>query len=170
VLTCCLTALASRSNAQNFSLDSAGGRFGVAVTHASAGFRSGEAFLDCNLPLAWELGHDFRLKTRLDFTAGWLGRSGENAATAGVGPTFVLGFKRLPLSLEAGSGSTLISRHEFGGKDLGGPYQFTTHVGLSWDVTRRWRVGYRFEHISNAGIGNHNPGLNLQALAVSWVF
>jgi len=134
------------------------------------GFRAGEAFLDCNLPVSWQLGDSFSLKTRMDFTAGWLGREGLDAVTSSAGPAFVLKYKDLPLTLEAGSSSGLISRHEFGSVDLGGPVQFTTHIGMSWDITRHLRAGYRYEHISNAGIYKPNPGLNLQAFAFSYIF
>src|SRR5207253_2887239 len=129
-----------------------------------------EAFLDCTLPISWKLGNDFSVTTRMDFTAGWLGRGGESAAIASVGPALVLKYKTLPLSLEGGSSSTLISEHDFGGANLGGPYQFTTHAGLTWDFLPRWRVGYRFEHISNAGISKPNPGLNLHTFGLAYVF
>ena len=147
-----------------------GGRFGFPAKGTSEGFRLAEGFVDCNLPLSWRLGNNFLVKTRIDFTVGWLGGGGKEAATASAGPTFVLRYKDLPLSLEGGSSSTLLSRHEFGDQDLGGPFQFNTHIGLSWDVTRRWRIGYRYDHISNAGIYRPNPGLNLHTFAVSYVF
>jgi hypothetical protein len=134
------------------------------------GFRSGEAFLDCNLPGSWKFGDGFAVKTRMEFTAGWLGREGLNAFTGSAGPMFVLQWDRVPLTLESGSSSTLISRHDFGSAQLGGPYQFTTHVGLTWDVARHWRLGYRFQHMSNAGIYLHNPGLNIQAFSLGYVF
>jgi Lipid A 3-O-deacylase (PagL) len=156
--------------AERFSFDSVGARFGFAATHSVRGFRAGEAFLDCNLPVAWQLGELFSLKTRMDFTAGWLGREGLNAVTSSAGPAFVLKYKDVPLALEAGSSSGLISRHEFGSVDLGGPFQFTTHIGLSWDITKHFRAGYRYQHTSNGGIDRSNPGLNLHAFACSYVF
>ena len=116
------------------------------------------------------MGDSFFLKTRIDFTAGWLGQGRIDAATASAGPAFILRYKDLPLAFEAGSSSTVISRYEFGTLDLGGPFQFTTHVGLSWDFARHWRAAYRYQHISNAGIDKSNPGLNLHAFALSYVF
>jgi hypothetical protein len=127
-------------------------------------------FVNSNLPLSWDLGNNFFLKTRMDLTAGWLGRSAEDAATASLGPALALKYRKLPLWLEGGSSPTLISRHDFGRKDLGGALQFTTHIGLSWDITRHWRLGYRFEHISNAGLETPNPGVSLHAFAFGYVF
>jgi hypothetical protein len=169
IACCCHNLTAAESNV--FSLDSAGARFGFAATHAARGFRAGEGFLNCNLPVSWELGNSsFSVKMRMDFTGGWLGREGLNAATSSVGPAFVLQHDRVPLALELGSSSTLISRHDFGSENLGGPFQFTTHVGLTWDIARHWRLGYRYEHISNAGLYAHNPGVGLHAFSLGYVF
>jgi hypothetical protein len=169
-LACSLTRAASGAETEGFSLESAGGRFGLPARHGSEGFYFAEAFLNCNLPVCWELGKDFNLRTRIDFTAGWLGRNADDAATSSVGPTFVLSCRGMPVSLEAGSSSTLISRHEFGDKDLGALHQFTTHIGLDWDFAPRWRLGYRFQHLSNAGVAKPNPGLSFHAFAFSYVF
>jgi hypothetical protein len=129
-----------------------------------------EAFLDCNLPCSFELHTNYLMRFRLDFSAGWLGRSGDNAATTSAGPTLVFQRRGVPLLLEMGAGSTLITRHDFGNKDLGGPFQFTTHVGVSWQATRHWRFGYRFQHMSNAGLEHPNPGVHLHTFACSYAF
>ena len=36
--------------------------------------------------------------------------------------------------------------------------------------TRAWRVGYKFQHISNGGLGRANPGLNLNLLFFGYSF
>jgi hypothetical protein len=38
------------------------------------------------------------------------------------------------------------------------------------DRTRAWRVGYKFQHISNGGLGRVNPGLNLNLLFFGYSF
>ena len=164
------TCLARAADTEHFSLESSGARFAFGATHASRGFRAGEAFLNCNLPVAWEPGPHSLVTIRMDFSAGWLGRDGENASMATVGPTFVYQYRGVPLSLEGGSSSTVLSPHSFADVDLGGPFQFTTHAGLNWNITRRVRVGYRYQHTSNAGLVNHNPGLNLHSFGLSYVF
>jgi hypothetical protein len=156
--------------AADFSVESAGGRFSFSERDPGHGFRAAEAFVNCNLPGQWELGNQFLVKSRIDFTAGWLGRDGQGAVTGSAGPAFAFRYNGLPLWLETGSSPTLISRHDFGDLHLGGAYQFTTHVGLAWDITPRWRVEYRFEHISNAGIYKQNPGVNLHAFAFGYQF
>jgi hypothetical protein len=165
-----LSTAVHATDLEHFSIESAGARFGFGATHAARGFRAGEAFLNCNLPFYWELGARSLLNIRVDFTAGWLGRDGENAAMGGAGPTLVYQYKGIPLSLEGGSSSTLLSAHRFSALDLGGTFQFTTHLGLNWEITKRWRLGYRYQHTSNAGLFNHNPGLNIHSFGLSYVF
>ena len=93
-----------------------------------------------------------------------------NAALATLGPLLAVGWEGFPISVEGGSGPTILSRSEFETKDFGDPVQFTSHIGLYWDITKHWRAGYRFQHMSNAGISQDNPGINLHMLALSYRF
>ena|SRR5258708_6001543 len=161
---------ASASHAQEFRLDSAGARYGFPTDGRSEGFNQAEAFVNWNLPWRWQLGRTWPLQSRLDFSAGWLGRERADAFVTTLGPTLVLGHEGLPLSLEGGVSVTGISRDQFGSKDLGSLFQFTSHVGLNWDFAPHLRLGYRFQHMSNAGIREPNPGLNLHMVAISYLF
>ncbi len=130
----------------------------------------GQAFGKWNLPWGWELGKEWHLQTGLEVAGGWLGNSDNDAVVGLLGPTLVLRKGRSPLSLEGGSSPTLLSEHTFKNFNLGSDFQFTTHAGLYWDFATHWRVGYRFEHISNADLANPNPGLNMHLLSLSYVF
>jgi hypothetical protein len=163
-------AAASSGRAQEFTLESVGMRYGFPTDHRGQGFDQAEVFLNWNLPRQWRLGPDWHVESRFDLSAGWLGRQRFNSALGTVGPTLVLRNKWLPVALEAGASVTGLSRGEFGSKDLGGLFQFTTHAGLNWDFAPHLRVGYRFQHMSNAGIRSPNPGLNLHVFAVSYLF
>ena len=44
------------------------------------------------------------------------------------------------------------------GKDLGYGVEFRSGIELSYDVYEDYRVGVAFNHLSNASIGNDNPG------------
>ena len=46
-----------------------------------------------------------------------------------------------------------------GGHDLGLPLEFRSRIGLSRRVAERWRLGLAFEHKSNGGVGDDNPGV-----------
>jgi hypothetical protein len=158
------------AGAGDFRLESIGARGGFSASSSGEQFNQAEAFAGWNLPWSWDLGKEWHLQSRLDVSLGWLGDNGHDAAVGTIGPTLLLGRERLPASLEGGVGPTLLSRHEFGDKDFGTEFQFTSHVGLNWDFAPHWRLGYRFQHMSNAGLASKNPGLNMHLFGVSYVF
>lgn len=135
----------------------AGTRLGISE-HPTV--RHAEAFADWQLPGALELGGHFALKAYVSGSMGWLGDDHNDAVTAALGPSLRLTYARLPVSLVLGSAPTLLGRNHLGGRNMGCAFQFTSHVGLMWEVIPKWELGYRIQHISNAGIGSDNPGLN----------
>ena len=145
-------------------------RYGISANQGRGEFHQFEAFGNWNLPWGWDLGPEWHLQSRLDLSAGLLGDSSQNAAIGTFGPTLVLGRARWPVSLEAGFSPTLLSSYKFELKSFGTEIQFTSHVGLNWDFAAHWRLGYRFQHMSNADLSQDNPGLNLHMLALSYVF
>jgi len=106
----------------------------------------------------------------MDLSGGWLGDAGVDAAIGTLGASVLFSRKNFPFSFEGGSSPTLTSEHAFPDRNLGGPFQFTTHVGVNWEVTAHVRLGYRFQHMSNADIYTLNPGLNMHMLALSYLF
>lgn len=57
---------------------------------------------------------------------------------------------------------------EGGGKDLGHVIEFRSALRLAWRLDDRSRVGLEFNHISNAGLDDRNPGAN--QLLLTWSF
>lgn len=155
---------------QAIRLDSAGARFGFSATGAGRNFHQAEGFVSLDLPWDWDLGSRWHLQSRLEASAGWLGEPHADAAIAALGPSLSLGRHGWPVSLEAGISPTVLSRSDFPSKNLGTLFQFTSHVGINADVSSRIRLGYRFQHMSNADLSRHNPGLNLNMFAVSFLF
>lgn len=153
-----------------FTLDSAGARAGFAIDRGMKAFHQAESFLTSRLPWGWEFGRGFRVQSRLDFSLGWLGDSHESAVIGAAGPGIVFTRNPLPISLEGGVTPVLMSRHNYGTRDLGSLFQVTSHVGLNVDITRHIRLGYRLQHMSNCGIASPNPGLNLHFFGVSYAF
>ena len=47
-----------------------------------------------------------------------------------------------------------------GGKDLGHPIEFKSEVQLSLDLTEGSNLGMSYNHVSNASLGDKNPGAN----------
>ena len=90
-----------------------------------------------------------------------------------AGLTPVLEARRLiplgTIGVNMGIGAHLLSATRFDGNDLGSAFQFGDHVGINWQSTAgRWALGYRFQHLSNAGIAPPNEGVNFHVLHVSW--
>jgi len=54
------------------------------------------------------------------------------------------------------------------GKDLGHAVEFRTGVELGWELQTGSRVGVAVHHISNAGLGDKNPGTEILSLNYSF--
>ena len=50
--------------------------------------------------------------------------------------------------------------HEGDGKDLGHIFEFKSEVQLSLDFSKSSKLGFSYNHISNASLGDKNPGAN----------
>ena len=46
------------------------------------------------------------------------------------------------------------------GKDLGSPLEFKTEVQFSIDTSSDSKIGFSYNHVSNASLGDKNPGAN----------
>lgn len=53
------------------------------------------------------------------------------------------------------------------GKDLGHPLEFRSGIEAGWRFSNGTQVGLEFSHISNGGLGDHNPGANSLMLMVA---
>jgi len=50
--------------------------------------------------------------------------------------------------------------HEGDGKDLGHMLEFKSEVQLSFDLSKNSEIGFSYNHLSNASLGDKNPGAN----------
>ena len=50
--------------------------------------------------------------------------------------------------------------HEGDGKDLGHMLEFKSEVQMSLDFSKSSKLGFSYNHISNASLGDKNPGAN----------
>jgi hypothetical protein len=147
-----------------------GARGGFSFNVAQHRFQKAEGFADFDLPWHWDFYSRWRLQPRFELSAGDLNNQHANAFIGTAGLLAELRPGKFPFALEGGSSPTLISRYQFGGMNFGERFQFTTHVGLAWYLTERVSIGYRFEHMSNAGLASPNPGLNLEMLELTYHF
>jgi hypothetical protein len=163
-------ALARPALPQELQLDSTGARIAFYGNGAGRNFHQAEAFATWDLLLNWSLGQNWELQSRAEVSAGWIGESDLSAGIFTFGPSLVFVKEAFPVSFEGGVNPTLLTRTDFRNKDFGIPFQFTSHAGFNVDISSKFRLGYRFQHMSNAGLSGHNPGLNLHVFGVSYRF
>lgn len=120
--------------------------------------------------LEWEPTDAIELELATEASFGLLSGHGDEAALIHFGFAGFLEFGESPLSLIVSTGPTLLSGHRFETFDLGGPIQFTSAIGLDLEWVDDWTMGYRYQHISNAGLYRKNPGLNMHVLALAHDF
>jgi lipid A 3-O-deacylase len=161
-----LFSMACHGEEQNYIV---GTRGGFSFTYGSQHFQQVEAFAGRNLPWRWDY-YDWRLQPRAEISAGWLGDGHSDAFIGSLGPMVELSKGSFPLSLEGGVSPTYLSQYHFGEKDFGSELQFSTNVGLNWDIKSHFSVGWRFQHMSNGNLTKPNPSLNLQMLSASFRF
>tara|TARA_B100000614_G_scaffold146954_1_gene130515 strand:- start:46 stop:579 length:534 start_codon:yes stop_codon:yes gene_type:complete len=119
---------------------------------------------------SWELSQEIRLALSVEATLGGLSGEDKDAVYARIAPLGRLQFGDFPVSLEFSSGPSYYSEDRFSGYDIGGNFHFTSSLGLNWTVDKAWKIGYRFQHTSNADLDSPNPGLDMHTLSVAYIF
>ncbi len=140
-------------------------RAGISDARSDQDFREFELFGTLGLP--WGAGQDgdWRLGSRLNASLGLLWEEESKAGLiVALGPGLNLESPGGGWQVEAGIGPALLSRHDFGEEDFGGVLQFISHAALRWRPCACCSLGYRVQHMSNAGLYRSNPGLNLHML------
>ncbi|NBB78489.1 MAG: hypothetical protein GVY36_03470 [Verrucomicrobia bacterium] len=133
--------------------------------------RSYEMIATLSSPWSWTVREKYEMDLGFEFGLGVLDGEGETAVFGHIGPSLGVSLgDLLPLGFVISSGPALLSEHAFSDLDLGGTFQFISAVGFDYAVTEDWNIGYRYLHISNAGLHDKNPGMNLHAATVSHNF
>ena len=133
-------------------------------------FEQYEVFAHYPLKWKWDLWHHMVLSTRLDAALGWLNVKGKEGIVGALGPGFILQHSDSRIRFEAGINVTLLGEDEFERHNFGGPLQATSYLAASLRLYRGSRVSYRLHHISNGGIYDPNPGLDVHLLGLSYAF
>jgi hypothetical protein len=110
---------------------------------------------------------DFRLEYRSDLAL-WIVRPWAGLEATSDGAVYGLGGlladialgPRLRLTPSLGVGAY----HDGGGKDLGHTVEFRSQVELAYRFEGGQRLGLAFGHISNASLGDDNPGTEILTL------
>jgi lipid A 3-O-deacylase len=149
---------------------SIGLRGGVNDDRNDEDFEQYEGFTIWSLPWSHQWDFGWTLGTYLEANAGILNGGGTSAFAGALGPGIYLAGLEGIVEISIGINPTIISKHKFGDENLGGPIQFTTHVGLNFIFATHVHIGYRLQHMSNAIIYEHNPGLNTHMIELGYRF
>lgn len=121
----------------------------------------------------WKTG-DWSLSSYVEVSVtywdGELGRTGEDDLVD-FGLTPVLRYQRDPAHglapfVELGLGAHVHTEDGIGNKNFDIPFSFGSHFGAGarFGAGGRYELVYRFQHLSNAGLGDDNPGINFHAI------
>lgn len=110
-------------------------------------------------PWRWQFGR-WRLSTRLNVTGDRFRSGAYVGELYTFGPSAVLEWTGLPLGLDIGTAPGAVNDLHVNGRELGGPFQMTTHIGLQLQLTRNFALSYRVQHTSNAETYARNNGLD----------
>jgi lipid A 3-O-deacylase len=160
---------ASPGNAVENKWNTAGIRAGISDQSSEKFFSKYEAFAAFSLPWKWRSEHGWILGTYVEINAGLVTSEG-NAFEGSIGPGFYLMAPGGGFAIVAGIYPTYLGQSKFGTEDFGETFQFTSEIGFNLNFFRYWTVGYRFQHMSNAGIASENPGLNTHMLELGYRF
>lgn len=160
---------ASPGYADENKWNTAGIRAGISDQKSEKFFSKYEAFAVFGLPWNRRSENGWILGTFIEFNAGMI-VSDENAFIGSVGPGLYYMTPGQGFAIIAGVYPTFIGQSKFGTEDFGESFQFTSEIGVNLNFCSRWTVGYRFQHMSNAGISNENPGLNTHMVELGFRF
>ena len=149
--------------------------FGVRYADAYSGFHglSQQAFfIGFQLPRSWHVWRDITVSPRLVAEAGRFESGSEHRAFVSLGPSFrfISEAASVPRFVDIGISPTIIDGSKYGSKEFGTSFNFTTHfaLGLKFGRMENRIVKLRFQHISNGGINDDNPGVNMVGLEFSF--
>ena len=149
---------------------SVGLRAGVDDNRGDEDYKQYEGFTTWQLPWSWQWKSGWALNTYLEANAGLLRAAGESAFVGSIGPGLYISGLKDKLDISMGINPTILSSHKFGDENLGGPINFTSHIGLNLNFARHFTIGYRLQHMSNGVLYEHNPGLNMHMIEMGYRF
>ena len=171
ILMLLLINLANQTvDGKEIDMMSIGLRAGMNDNRNDEDFKQYEVLSTWNLPWTRQWDTGLTLSTYLEANAGVLRGGGKSAFVGSIGPGIhITGFKK-KLTISMGINPTIIGKYKFGDEDLGGPIEFTSHIGLNLNFARHYTIGYRLQHMSNAFLYDTNPGVNSHMIEIVYRF
>ncbi len=141
---------------------------GPSFNNHDGAFGQYEALMNYRLPWRWDAG-PVGLGMRVISTLGSLHGGGDVGAIGSLGLGFVLGDGH-DLNLRIGSAATVMTEDKYGNEDLGTHFQFTSHIGVTYRFWNELSARVRVQHMSNAGLSDENPGVNIIMFGMHYAF
>ncbi|KAF0102891.1 MAG: hypothetical protein FD187_746 [bacterium] len=122
----------------------------------------------------WMLGRSWNLTGFWETSLGYWdgdGQGAKNLWDVGITPVFRLSPNLSRFFLEAGIGVHLLSEKKINDKrEFGSHFSFGDHIGFGWLLGEkdRYELGYRFQHLSNAGLSDPNDGINFHQIRLGY--
>ncbi|MDR4501318.1 MAG: acyloxyacyl hydrolase [Nitrospirales bacterium] len=133
-------------------------------------FEQFDVFGIMGLPWQWDLSPDWSARVRLYGSAGVIRGARDLGFITTVTPGLAATNKSWNLTFDIAAGGALISDWEYGRQDVGGPFQFIGHLGVTYHLPWNLAVGYRFHHMSDAMIYGKSRGTDLHMIEFSYYF
>jgi hypothetical protein len=149
--------------------NTAGLRAGINDNRNEEVFSKYEAYGTFSLPWKWSTEQGWNFGAFIGINAGMV-ICEDNAFIGSIGPGIYLITPTGGVVVTAGIYPTYIGKSTFGEEDFGASFQFTSAFGINLTFYRHWTMGYGFQHMSNGGISNENPGLNTHMLELGYRF
>ncbi len=136
-------------------------------------FREFQLFVRKTLPWHGVAQNGWYWETALWATGGVLRLYGDDGLILSGGPLLITTNTHGHGYFEIGLRPSLLTDDTLGrinrnNVDLGYRLEFISHVAAGLFVTDNLSVGYRVSHISNGGLSDRNPGINLYTLQLFW--
>ena len=133
-------------------------------------FEQFEVFGIVSLPGGWEYESGWAARWRVNGSAGVLRGAGDIGLMTTITPGLAFTNINWNLTFDAGAGGALISDWKYGRQDIGGPFQFIAHGGVSVHLPGNLVTGYRFHHMSDATIYGASRGVDFHMIEFSYHF
>jgi hypothetical protein len=150
-----------------------GVRVGFEATSRPLEFHQYEVYTTYGLPWSIRRASGWGLAMQANGAAGVLHGGGENAFIGTIGPGVIFDKPGGSFAIDLGGDLCILSRYDFGAVNFNGNPLFEGHFGVAYRLAGGPGVSYRFQHMSNGGLGRHGPGntgLDLHMFGVSWNF
>lgn len=142
-----------------------GYRIGTVGTGNFEGLTRHTLFVNFALPGGWNTLNGLSAIPYLTLEAGRFTRNSQHRNFLSVGPALRLMQDRWSsrMFVDVGVSPTVIDGARYGNRDFGTSFNFSSHLGVGIRFSDRSDhfVKLRYEHISNGGINDTNPGIDL---------